>query len=262
MSQDRLAGLLAAALLFVLLGAWQLVADLDLVSGRLLPSPTEVVAAFVALLQRSYFWDELWGTLSVIVGGFIGTAAIGFLLAIGLSMFEFVRRALYPVVVAGDVIPKITLIPVIIVTFGFGQTSRFIIVVISAFFPVFISSLTALTSADQAGDDLLRSMGASRAQRFRYHRIPQGLPGIFAGLKISLTVSFIVGVVAELLIRNEGLGYLINQFREQLQIDFVFAVTVTIGALGVLLFFLMEWLERRVVFWSDTRTLGSDRVPL
>ena len=262
MTTGRIATTTSVAILVIVLGAWQLVTGQGLVSDRLLPSPVQVAGALATLLQRGYFWDEFWSTLSVIGGGFALSAAAGFVLALLLSLSDFVRKGLYPVVVALDVIPKVTLIPVIVVTFGFGQTSRIIVVLISAFFPVFISTLSAMTDADPSGNALLRSMGASRLQQLRMYRIPQGLPAIFAGVKVSLTVSFIAGVVAELLIRNQGMGYLIIQFRQQLQVDNVFAVTIAIGLLGMALFFLMESVERRLVFWSDADRRGLDAVPL
>jgi len=261
MKENRLVPLLSIAFLLVVLGAWQLAVELSLFSHRLVASPTEVASGLVTLVQKAYFWEQLWSTLKVIGGGFLVTSGFGFLLGVLLSMSEFVRKGLYPVVVAGDLVPKVTLIPIILIMFGYGSTSRFVVVVISAFFPVFLSTLIAMGNADEAGDKLLRSLRANRLQRLVLHRIPQGLPTIFAGLKISLTVSFIGGLAAELLIRNEGLGYLITQFRGSLHIELVFAVTIVIGALGALMFWVLEQVERRLVFWNRGQG-ATDSVPL
>ena len=261
MIRRHLAPILSLILLLVVLGGWQLACELDVLSQRLIPSPSAVASGLVELVQRGYFWEQLWSTVRVIGGGFLVTSAVGFLIAIALSMSEFARRGLYPVVVGGDLIPKVTLIPVIVIMFGYGSTSRWVVVIVSAFFPVFVSTLTAMASADQGGDHLLRSLRANRIQRLVLHRIPQGLPTIFAGLKISLTVSFIGGVTAELLIRNEGLGYLIQQFRHTLNVDLVFAVTIVVAVLGALMFWVLELIERRLVFWN--RDPGrADAVPL
>jgi len=248
-------------LLVPLVALWEVVARLGWVSDRLLPSPSEVADAWISLLARGYFWDHLWSTLRVIVGGFLMASAAGALLAIVINMSSFIRRGVYPVIVAADVVPKIALIPLIIVTFGFGTTSRLIIVVTGSFFPVFLNTLTALANADRDGEMLLRSLGANKFQHLRMHKLPAGLPTIFAGLKISLTVAFIAGILAELLIRNEGLGYLITQYRSILRIDLVFAVTITVALIGMGLFFVMEWAERRIVFWVDTRH-DVDAMPL
>ena len=238
-------------LLVPLVALWEVVARLGWVSDRLLPSPIEVADGWTSLLARGYFWEHLWSTLRVIVGGFLLASAAGALLAIVINTSSFVRRGVYPVIVAGDVIPKIALIPLIIVTFGFGTTSRLIIVVTGSFFPVFLNTLTALGNADTEGEMLLRSLGANKLQHLRMHKIPAGLQTIFAGLKISLTVAFIAGILAELLIRNEGLGYLITQFSSIVRIDLVFAVTITVALMGMGLFLAMEWAERRIVFWVD-----------
>jgi NitT/TauT family transport system permease protein len=226
-----------------------------------LASPTEVIAALGQLLTRGYFWENLWATVQVIGFGFLVAASSAVVVAIAISLSSFVRRGVYPVVVAIDVIPKITLVPLLLVTFGFGKSSRIIVVVLAAFFPVFLATLSALMAADREGRSLLTSLGANRMQHLRLHQLPAGLPAIFAGLKISLTVSFIAGVLSELYVRQDGLGYLITQFRATLQIDLVFAVTIVVGLLGMALFFAMEGIERRVVFWRYSSDM-ADITPL
>jgi NitT/TauT family transport system permease protein len=212
------------------------------------------------LISRPYFYENLWKTLSVIGLGFILASASAAILAIGMSLSPWVRRGVYPVIVAGNVVPKVALIPLIIVTVGFGSNARIIVVIMSAFFPVFLNTLAAMIDADLEGEKLLTSLGASRWQQMRMHKLPAGLPSIFAGLKVSLTVAFIAGVLSELLIRREGLGYLITVYRATIQVDMVFAVTVTVGLIGMAIYFGMEWLERHLVFWKNSQQ--SDSTPL
>lgn len=236
-------------LLVALLATWEAAARLNVVADLLLAAPTEVLGAFGVLVRRGYFYENLWKTLQVIVFGFTISAASAVLLAVAINFSRFVRRAVYPVVVAVDVVPKVALIPLLVVTFGFGQTSRLIVVILAAFFPVFLATVTALTNADREGRMLLASLGATRRQHLTLHQLPAGLPTIFSGMKISMTVSFIAGILSELYVRQAGLGYLITLFRSTLNTDLVFAVTIVVGLLGMSMFALMEWLEQRIVFW-------------
>ena len=258
--EDDTATLLSVGVLLAILGVWELAAQQDWLSDNILVGPTEILDAFSRLVTRAYFWDNLWATLWVIFAGFVLASISAIVLAVGMSLSAWIRRGVYPVVVLGNVVPKVALIPLIIVTVGFGANARIIVVIMSAFFPVFLNTLAAMIDADVEGEKLLTSLGANRFQHLRLHKLPAGLPSIFAGLKVSLTVAFIAGVLSELLIRREGLGYLITVFRATLSVDMVFAVTVTVGLIGMAIFFGMEWLERHVVFWKNSQQ--NDSTPL
>jgi NitT/TauT family transport system permease protein len=242
---------LAPVTLVAVVGCWELAARLDWASDRVLAAPTEIAAAFVALLGRGYFYEHLWATARVVMIGTLASVAIGLSLAVLVSINTVVRNGVYPFVAALNIIPKVALIPLITIVFGFGDSSRILIVVMAAFFPVFLNTLSGLAEVDLAGRRLLTSLGASRLQHLRYHEIPSGLPAIFAGIKTSVTIAFIAAVVAEYLIRDSGLAYLITVFRAALNIQMTYAVTISIGLVGALAFLAVDRLERRVVFWVD-----------
>jgi len=214
-------------LLLALLALWQLAAKFDLASDRLLVGPVEVGRALIQLLGRGYFYDNLWSTLRVIGLGLAMSIVLGIGLAVAIGGSRWARDGIYPFVVALNVIPKVALVPLITISMGYSFRSRVVVVVLAAFFPIFLNTLTALRNAQEPRDRLMRSLGATRLQRLRMHQIPEGAPVIFAGIKLSLTVAFISAILAEFLIQRDGLAYLITAFR-------------------------IDRLERRVVYWEAT----------
>lgn len=239
------------ALLGALVAVWELVTRAGAISPRVLPSFSDTAAAFVDLLTMPFFYENVASTLKVIFFGLAIAIAAGAFAAVLLAVSGFLRRAFYPLVVTLDVIPKVTLVPLFVIVFGFGETSKVVVVASTTFFPVFIATLSGLRAVDESGRRLMRSMGASRWQIFAMYEFKHALPAIFAGIRISTSVAFIAAVISEFLIRNAGLGHLITSFRNSLQVDYMLASTVGVALIGSALYFGTGWLERRVVFWVE-----------
>ncbi|HMG40415.1 MAG TPA: ABC transporter permease [Acidimicrobiales bacterium] len=245
----RLAQLL---LLVTLLGLWQLAAALDVASDRLLTGPHEVGNALLLLLGRGYFYENLWATLRVIGLGMGIALAGGVGLALAIGMVPLVRDGVYPFVVALNILPKVALVPLITISMGYSYNSRIVVVVLAAFFPMFINTLVALREAQEPRDRLMRSLGATRRQRLRMHVLPEGAPVIFAGIKLSLTVAFISAILAEFLIQRDGLAYLITAFRIAMNTEMMYAVTVAVAGLGMVMYLAVDRLERWIVHWEPS----------
>lgn len=232
--------------------AWELSARVDLASDRVLPSLTEVVSGIPHVITdpSARFTHHLGITLSEVGLGYAGAVTAGLLVGALVAASGTLRRVLYPLVVMFEVIPKVALTPLLIVGLGFGISSKAAVAGLLAFFPVFINTMSGLDYPGKDGDVLLRSMGAGALRRLRHFGVPRALPSIFAGLKVGLTMAFIGAIVAELLTLQSGLGFLMNSFKGQLRIDYAYAATLLVAVLGTLLFFAMEQVERRIVFWS------------
>ncbi|MPZ22703.1 MAG: ABC transporter permease subunit [Dehalococcoidia bacterium] len=237
-------------LLAVILIAWEAVGRLDIVNHRILPWPTEVFPAFFEVVSRDYFFTHFQATMYEIGVGYTYAVVSGLAIGIILSFSAFLRLALMPLIIVLEVIPKVALIPLIIVWFGYDEASKIAVVTILAFFPIFLNTLSGLSEHDEDGRRLLHSMGANTWQHFKMHQLPTALPAIFAGLRIGLTLAFIGAIVAELLTINKGLGFLVLTFKNNLQMDFVYAITIILAGLGAFFFFLVEFIERKVVFWT------------
>jgi NitT/TauT family transport system permease protein len=229
----------------VLVG-WELAVELFDVSEFVLAKPTEI---FAELSDSSALLRDAAGyTLQEIVLGFALSAVVGIAIALLLAAWRLADRALYPLVVAFQTVPKVALAPIFVLWFGYGVLPKMLLIATIAFFPVALNMRTGLEAVDRDLLLLLRSVGASRWEVLRKVQIPSSLPYLFAGLKIAITFSVIGAVVAEFAGSSQGLGYLIEFASTQLDTRLVFAALLVISVLGLALYYavgLLEWLVNR-----------------
>jgi NitT/TauT family transport system permease protein len=162
-----------------------------------------------------------------------------------------------PYAVALQVTPRIAIAPLIIAWAGFGYSSKIWIAAIIAFFPVYVNALTGILTVDEEAREMFRSLGASRWQTFMRLMVPSSLPVLFAGLKTAAGLSLVGAVVGEFISAERGLGVLVQQFSSQLAIADAFAVILMLMILGLILYGVMEWLERTTVFWLHDGRLAA-----
>ncbi|HEY4281242.1 MAG TPA: ABC transporter permease [Conexibacter sp.] len=235
-----------------LIALWEIAVAANVVSDRVLPPLTDVIAGIPHVVSdpSSRFFHHLGITLSEVGIGYAGAIVAGFAIGALIASSLTLRKILYPLVVVFEVIPKVALTPVLIVGLGFGVSSKAAVAGLLAFFPIFINTMSGLDYPGKEGDVLLRALGAGPLQRLRLYGIPRALPSVFAGLKVGLSMAFIGAIVAELLTLQSGLGFLINSFKGQLRMDYAYGATLLVGLIGTVLFFAVELIERRVVFWT------------
>jgi NitT/TauT family transport system permease protein len=182
--------------------------------------------------------------------GFTLASAIGVIAGTALVLSRRVRQALYPHILTFQLIPKVAVAPLFIVWFGVGPTSRLLLAVFMAFFPVVLSTATGLLSADRNVVRMAMSQTASPWQIFYSVRIPYALPHIFAGLKVAVTMAMIGVIVGEFVTAQAGLGYIIMMASSAAETALVFAAIFLLCAAGLVLYgavALAEWLiERRM----------------
>jgi NitT/TauT family transport system permease protein len=235
---------------------WEVVARAGLVSPLVLPAPSRVWDGLVILFTADWFPQHVWVTTAeTLLGFFIGGVAA---IALGIVMvnIRLFKEVIYPYVVAFQVMPKVVLAPIFITWFGFGMESKVVMAIAISFFPVVINTVVGLESVEENELLLMRSLVASKNQVFWKLAWPTALPSIFAGLKTSLTLALIGALVAEFVTAKDGLGTLITTFSFELKVYLVFAVIVVVSVLGLLLYGIMEVLERKIVFWRRSRFTG------
>jgi NitT/TauT family transport system permease protein len=262
LSPARLARRLWPPLVFlaILVGLWELALAVDYVSESILPHPKDIVVSFWELITSDFVWDDIAATLWESVAGFFLGAALGLALAIPSGLSPIMRQMLGPYAVALQVTPRIAIAPLIIAWAGFGYNSKIWIAAIIAFFPVYINALTGILTVDEDAREMFRSLGASRWQTFLHLMVPGSLPVLFAGLKTAAGLALVGAVVGEFISAERGLGVLVQQFSSQLAIADAFAVILMLMFLGLLLYGVMEWLERTTVFWlHDGRLVARSR---
>lgn len=220
---------------------WELAVEVFGISSFELAKPSEFLAEMWH--SRDMLWDATWVTTQEIVYGFVLSFAIGVLIAVLIVRFGWLERALYPLIVLFQVVPKIALAPIFILWFGYGLAPKLLLIVVITFFPITLNMIVGLKAIDQDLLLLMRSVGSSRNQILTRIQIPTSLPYLFAGMRIAITLAVIGAVVAEFSGAENGLGYLIQFASTQLDTPLMFAALTLVSLLGLILYYGMSLLE-------------------
>jgi NitT/TauT family transport system permease protein len=229
----------------------EVAANNEWVSRLILPAPTAVWSSLYAGFETGLYWRHIWSTLSATVGGFLIAAVSAVTIAGLLASIAKLERIFLPIIIALQTVPKIAIAPLIILWLGFGGMGKTIIVTVVCFFPILVNALQGLRMRDRSQLELMQSLGASRWQLFRYVRIPNSLPYIFAGFHIAILFALIGAIVAEFVGSRAGLGWVLLQARSQFNVAGVFAILIILMVIGTVLHRFMVLLERKVAFWSE-----------
>ena len=239
---------LALALLVVVALVWEAAIRLFHISSFILPAPSAIVGSLIE--NRGKLASATGSTALEILLGFVLAAVTGMTVALVIARFERFGRALYPLIVLFQNVPKVALAPIFILWFGFDLAPKIALIVVIAFFPVAIDMLAGLQSVEPSFVALMHSVGASRTKILLRVRIPHSLPYLMAGLKVAITFSVIGAIVGEFAGANHGLGYLIEFASTQLDTALIFAGLTVISVLGLAFYYLVELAERFLVPWS------------
>jgi ABC-type nitrate/sulfonate/bicarbonate transport system permease component len=248
---------LPALLVAALIGAWQVaassgaIADALHIEPFLVPSPAEVAESLWE--SRALLAENAWTTLKEVVLGFGCALVAGLGAAVAMHLSETLRRAFYPLAVASQTIPIPVVAPILVVWFGFGLAPKLVVVALVCFFPMTVNTLDGLRSVDPEATKMMRTLDASRWQRFRWAEAPAALPFAFSGAKIAVAVAVIGAVLAEITSTVSGgppgLGRLIVEDGNQLETARQFASVFVLSAMAMGLFGLLALGERRIVTW-------------
>lgn len=245
--------LLPLGLIALLLGLWQLatstgaVADALSLEDFLVPSPREIASALWE--NRSLLAENAWVTLREMLLGVFCALVVGVGFAILMHRWQVLRDAAYPLIVASQTIPIVVIAPILVVWFGYGIAPKILIVALICFFPITVNALDGLRSVDPQAVKMMRTLNASRWQRFWRVEAPAALPSLFTGIKISVVVAPIGAVFAEWAGSSSGLGHLIQSDTANFQVARQFATVVVLAAMALALIGLTALVERRVVRW-------------
>ncbi|MCF8483651.1 MAG: ABC transporter permease [Rhodobacteraceae bacterium] len=248
-------------LLIVLLCLWEAAVATGMITSIMIPRPSAIGGAIVELyVTKGTIYKHFFITLTEAVVGFCIGAAIAVSLAVCSSLSDVFKRYVIPYAVVLNVTPGIALTPVVIAWFGYGMGSKMALAAILCFFPIFVNTLTGLVQIDEDREELFKSLGANNTQIFTKMRVPAALPLMFAGLKIGLTTALIGAVVAEFAQATDGVGVLMSRFSFQLNMAASIATLLSMTVIGLLLFYTMEFLDDRIVFWRrESRRAAASR---
>jgi NitT/TauT family transport system permease protein len=259
---DRIPRWVAMTLLFVaVVGLWDIVTRMGWVSAIILPTPAETLSdvIFVGqnLLSGGYMLEALWTTTLTVIYAFAIAIGIGFSLGVLVGETKFGERAVMPYLVAIDTMPKVAFAPLFIAWLGFDIASKVALAAFIATFPIVVSTAAGLYAASENERMLFKSVGASRMQILLRLKLPTGLPYFFTGLKIAAVGVMAGAITGEFLGGGKGFGALIRQSASTLDTPRVFALILYLSLLGLALYFLVVWLQRRFVFWNKSSGPGG-----
>lgn len=238
-------------LLILIVILWDVAIRLLKIPPYLIPAPFDVMLAFKN--EGASLLKEAVPTTIATVGGFALSVVIGIPLAMLIAGSKTVESYLYPLLVFSQSIPKVAIAPLFVVWFGFGMSPKVISAFLLAVFPVVVAGVQGFKSVEGDMRDLARAMKASPLQTFAMVSLPHALPAIFAGLKVSVTLAVVGAVVGEFVGANSGLGFVLQRSIGNFELPTMFAALILLALIGVLLFWLIDLVERFAVPWHASQ---------
>jgi sulfonate transport system permease protein len=244
--------LAGAAIPVLLLVLWQLVGDLKLVSTVFLPTPYMIAAELGGLMQTGELASHLGISVGRAAAGFAIGGSLGLLLGIAAGLSRSTEQLIDPSVQMLRMVPHLAIAPLIILWFGFGETSKIAIIANGAFFPLYVNTVLGIRSVDNKLFEVASVLSFSRFKQIVRLILPAALPNILLGLRISLAVSWLGLVVAELIGSQSGIGFLINIGKQNGVTELIFVGIIIFAVVGKLIDSVVRLFERRWLQWRDT----------
>jgi NitT/TauT family transport system permease protein len=227
---------------------WEISCRAFSISNFVLPAPSTVLAA-----MHQYFWPlfrnaghTLWMTML----GFAISIVFGLVLGLLVGSSRFLYAGLNPLLVGFNSIPKVAVVPILVIWFGVGWLPPVITAFVISFFPIVVNVATGLATIEPETEDVLKALGASRLDIMRKVGIPRTLPYLFGALKVAITLAYVGSVIGEQNASNQGIGNLITRAAADFNVPLLFAALMVLAVLGVVLVAIIEFVEKRTTGWA------------
>ena len=213
-----------------------------------LPEPSAIFESLVkwAPVIAIHAWQTLFTTLIGFVLAVLGGLGIG--IAVGWSTLLY--RALYPLLIAFNSVPKVAIVPILVIWFGIGTPPAIITAFMLAFFPIVVNVAAGLATVEPELEDVLRSLGASKKDILLKVGLPSSAPYFFAALKVAITLALVGSVIAETIAANKGIGYLMLNASSRFDVPLVFAGLIVVAIMGIVIYEICAYIERRTTGWA------------
>lgn len=227
---------------------WELAVRIFGIAPYVLPAPSVILNAIIE------FWPAIWkNSLQTLY-----TTSVGFLLAVvgGLALgllvgwSKTIYAGLYPIMVGFNAIPKVAIVPILVIWFGIGTIPAVLTAFLISFFPIVVNVATGLATIEPETEDVLRALGAKKMDIMLKVGIPRSMPYFFGSLKVAITLAFVGSVVSETVASNSGLGQMMSAAQSQFNVPLVFAGLIMLAVEGIAMYALMAWIERRTTGWA------------
>lgn len=241
----------------ILFVVWELVARGFSLPQYILPAPTRIAQAIWQ------YWPAIWKnslqTLYTTTVGFVLAVFGGLALGILVGWSRFIYAGLYPLMVGFNAIPKVAVVPILVIWFGIGTVPAILTAFLIAFFPIVVNVATGIATVEPELRDVLRALGARPIDIIMKVGLPRAMPYFFASLKVAITVAFVGSIISETVAANEGIGHLMLVASSRFDVPLVFAGLIVTGVMGVLMYWVAVTIEERTTGWA-TRGQNDPRL--
>jgi NitT/TauT family transport system permease protein len=239
-------------LVLALLLAWHIYVQSSGISGFILPTPIKVWNSYLEELRTPALWAHTWSTLYETIVGFAWATAVGLGLGVLIGRWRWLETTLNPFIVATQVVPKVALVPLFVVWFGFGPVSKVLLAATLAFFPILSNTVLGVKSVDLGHRDVMVALNASRWKVFTRLELPSALPYLLTGMEVGVVFAIIGAVVGEYLGGNSGLGYVLIAKMNAFDTASLFATIVHLTLIGFMFYWLMSTARRMLIPWHES----------
>jgi NitT/TauT family transport system permease protein len=214
----------------------------------ILPAPSDIWEAIVK------YWSPIWKnsaqTLFTTVLGFLLAVVGGLALGLAIGWSRAVYAGLYPLMIGFNSVPKVAVVPILVIWFGIGTIPAVLTAFLIAFFPIVVNVATGLATIEPEMEDVLRALGARKMDIMLKVGIPRSMPYFFGSLKVAITLAFVGSVISETVAANSGIGHMMLAAQSQFNVPLVWAGLVALAVLGIVMYAIMAWLEMRMTGWA------------
>lgn len=234
--------------------AWLVVGEKKIIDPLLLPGPVEVLETSRALLVEGYrqvpLWQHVLVSLARAMGAFLAAVMTGIPLGLLMGRSSTLNAVFDPFVQFLRPLPKLALIPLVIVWFGIGEFSKFLLIYLSTFLAIVVSAAAAVQNVQEDRIRAAQSLGVSRTQLFRHVILPSALPELFTGVRVAIGIGWTTLIAAEMIASSSGLGWMVINASSYLRTDVVLLGILLLGGVGYLLDLALVTAQRRIVHWA------------
>jgi len=239
-------------LIIAILVGWELVVKVFNVNPLIFPPPSAVWDSTLELIVQPATWQATGITVIETVAGFAIAVVLGVIVGVILGKIAWLEISLRPLIVISQVVPKVAFVPLFVIWFGFGMTSKIVLAALLAFFPVMLNVLLGVRSVERGQREVMTSLNASRLQTFSQLEMRSLLPYLFAGMEVAIVLATIGAIVGEYLGGNEGLGFYVVSAMNALDSPRMFAVIGLLSVMGLVLYFIVNEAKRFVIPWHES----------
>ncbi len=227
---------------------WEISVRALSVPNYILPTPTEIFEA--CWTYRQPLLLAAWQTFCTTMIGFFFAIVFGLVVGALIGSFSLAYDAFYPILIGFNSIPKVAIVPILVIWFGIGAMPAIITAFLISFFPILVNVATGIATVEPELNDVLRTLGAKRYQIITKVGLPRAMPYFFASLKIAISVAFVGSILAETVASDAGIGHLMLVASSQFQVALAFAGLLVTSAMGVAMYVIAVVFERRMTGWA------------